>query len=372
MERLNFDESNQYDGLEAAIHIARYSFAQPYCGGKRVLDVACGEGYGSRLLAEWGASDVVGVDISTEAVQSAQRHFGGGNVSFVQSEGETLLEKFETESFDLIVSFETIEHVGDPVKFLTNVKRLLKPDGVIAISCPNDWWYFPTDQEKNPYHLRKYSFEEFKALSEDVLGPGKGWFLGGPMTGFLNLRHQQYPSDDGKSGQRQMLNLVPLVASQLVPSDHNVGPQPENASYFVGIWTRGELAGQGISAGGAILPLSMDSFRTGIFRGHLPSVKEALEALRAEHQTQRDTDRVNWERKSHNLELRLEALSLELQLTREQLADRVHRLAVSEQAQASMAWSAARYERMSAMVPAGLRRLLMSVYRRIRKSRRDD
>lgn len=372
MERLNFDESSQYDGLEAAIHIARYSFAEPYCANKRVLDVACGEGYGSRLLADWGASEVVGVDISIDAVQSAQRHFGGGNVSFIQSEGETLLEKFEPESFDLIVSFETIEHVGDPVKFLTNVKRLLKPGGVIAISCPNDWWYFPTDEEKNPYHLRKYSFEDFKALTEEVLGEGKGWFLGGPITGFLNLRHQQYPADDGKSGQRQMLDLMPLLAAQLVPSDQNAGPQPANASYFVGIWTNSELAGQGISAGGAILPLSMDSFRTGIFRGHLPSVKEALAALRAEHQSDRDADRANWERRSHALELRLEALSLELQLTREQLADRVYRLAISEQTQASMAWSAARYERLSGFVPAGLRRFLMSVYRRFRKSGRGD
>ncbi|CAB3688900.1 Ubiquinone biosynthesis O-methyltransferase, mitochondrial [Achromobacter mucicolens] len=372
MERLNFDENTQYDGLEAAIHIARYSFAQPYCADKRVLDVACGEGYGSRLLADWGASEVVGVDISADAVHSAQRHFGGGKVSFIQSEGETLLEKFEPESFDLIVSFETIEHVVDPVKFLTNVKRLLKPGGVIAISCPNDWWYFPTEEERNPYHLRKYTFDEFKGLTEGVLGQGKGWFLGGPMTGFLNLRLQQYPADDGKSGQRQMLNLVPLLAAQLVPSDHNVGPQPGNASYFVGIWTQGELGGQGISAGGAILPLSMDSFRTGIFRGHLPSVKEALEALRAEHQAETEAGRIEWERKAHAFELRLEALSLELQLTREQLADRVHRLAVSEQAQASMAWSAARYERISGMVPEGLRRFLMSLYRRFRKSGRGD
>lgn len=368
MERLNFDKSSRYDGLEAAIHIARYSFAQPYCANKRVLDVACGEGYGSRLLADWGASEVVGVDISHEAVQAAQQHFGGQRVSFVQSEGETLLEKFPPASFDLIVSFETIEHVTDPIQFLENVKRLLKPGGVIAISCPNDWWYFPTDEEKNPYHLRKYHFEEFKSLTEGVLGESQGWFLGGPMTGFLNVRHQQYPADDGKSGQLQMLNMVPLVAAQLVPTDHKAGPQPANASYFVGIWSTEELAGQGISAGGAILPLSMDSFRTGIFQGHLPSVKEALEALRAEH----DAERALWERQSHLSGLRVEALSLELQLMREQLADRVHRLAVAEQAQASMAWSAARYERMSGLIPAGVRRFAMSLYRRLWKSGRGN
>ncbi|MFF7394930.1 class I SAM-dependent methyltransferase [Achromobacter sp. NPDC008082] len=372
MERLNFDKGTQYDGLEAAIHIARYSFAQPYCADKRVLDVACGEGYGSRLLADWGASEVVGVDISHDAVKAAQQHFGGQNVSFVQSEGETLLEKFQPESFDLIVSFETIEHVTDPVKFLENVKRLLKPGGVIAISCPNDWWYFPTEQEKNPYHLRKYLFEEFKSMTEGVLGAGKGWFLGGPMTGFLNLRHQQYPSDDGETGQLQMLNMVPMLAAQLVPSDNKAGPQPESASYFVGIWTEGELAGQGVSAGAAILPLSMDSFRTGIFQGHLPSVKEALEAQRAQHNTERAAERATLEHQARVLGLRVEALSLELQLTREQLADRVHRLAVAEQTQASMAWAAARYERLSGLVPAGMRRTLMSIYRRFWKGGRGN
>ncbi|WZB62599.1 class I SAM-dependent methyltransferase [Achromobacter xylosoxidans] len=181
MERLTFDKNSRYDGLEAAIHIARYSFAQPYCANRRVLDIACGEGYGSRLLANWGASEVVGVDISSDALAAAQRNFGGDGVSFVQSEGETLLDKFQQASFDLIVSFETIEHLGDPVQFLGNLKTLLKPGGLIIISCPNDWWYFPTDEHKNPFHLRKYRFEDFRTETEEVLGGAKAWFLGGRL-----------------------------------------------------------------------------------------------------------------------------------------------------------------------------------------------
>lgn len=327
MERLNFDQSSRYDGLEAAIHIARYSFARPYCLNKRVLDIACGEGYGSHLLERWGAAEVVGVDVSLEALQAANAHFSGEHVSFVQSEGESLLDKFQPESFDLIVSFETIEHVGDPIKFLSNLKRLVKPDGFIAISCPNDWWYFPTAEEKNPYHLRKYHFDEFRSQTEGVLGEARGWFLGGPATGFLNVGYGRYPSDEEKGGQLQMLNMVPLTAGFMVPADRNAGPQPANASYFLGLWGEGEFVEGGLSAGAAILPLSMDSFRTGIFQGHMPSVKEALAAQEAKYQIEK-ADLDNGLRAA---ELRVEALGVELQLTREQLGERVHHLTLLEQ-----------------------------------------
>lgn len=327
MERLNFDQGSRYDGLEAAIHIARYSFARPYCANKRVLDIACGEGYGSHLLARWGAAEVVGVDVSPEALQSANAHFSGEHVRFVQSEGESLLDKFEPESFDLIVSFETIEHVSDPVKFLNNLKRLVKSGGFIAISCPNDWWYFPTEEEKNPFHLRKYHFDEFKSQTEGVLGEARGWFLGGPATGFLNVGYGRYPSDEAGRGQLQMLNTVPITAGFMVPADRDAGPQPANASYFLGLWGDGDPAEEGVSAGAAILPLSMDSFRTGIFRGHMPSVKEALAAEEAKHQS----EKAGLENELRAAELRVEALGLELQLTREQLGERVHRLTLLEQ-----------------------------------------
>lgn len=361
MERLSFDQSVRYDGLEAAIHMARYSFAQPYCAGRRVLDVACGEGYGSRLLADWGADEVVGVDVSNEALTAARKNFGRESVSFVQSEGETLLDKFQPASFDLIVSFETIEHVDDPIKFLSNLKALLRPNGIIAISCPNDWWYFPTEAERNPYHLRKYHFEDFKKESEGVLGAARAWFLGGPITGFLNVQHEHYPTDDGHSGQLQMLKMEPLTAAQLVPAEYGAGPQLSNASYFVGLWGNPAAIDSSCSGGAAILPLSMDSFRTGIFRGHLPAVKEALDAQQAQH----ESARADWDHERHAQKLRIEALSLELQLTREQVGKLAHRVGELE-------WPAARYERISAMIPASMRKILMFIYRRLWKPGRGN
>lgn len=354
MERLSFSQASRYDGLEAAIHIARYAFAKQFCAGKKVLDVACGEGYGSHLLAQWGATDVVGVDVAAQAVESAQQHFGGEKVRFLQAEGERLNEFLETQSFDLIISFETIEHVSDPVAFLENIKRLLKPGGTIIVSCPNDWWYYPTDAEQNPYHQRKYYFDGFKAEAEGVLGVATGWYLGGPLTGFINLRYQQYPSDDGRSGQLQMLNMAQSNAIQIVPAEHQAGPEPANASYFVGLWTSGTNTVP-TNLGGAILPLSMDAFRTGIFRGHLPVAQDV-----SSESMQQAAAIEELQRKLRIVGLRAEALSLELQLTREHGGYNGQRLATLE-------WQAARYERIHRAVPAWLRKALMSVYRRLRK-----
>jgi SAM-dependent methyltransferase len=274
MERLNFNESGGYEGIEAAVHIARYSFAKHCCVGRRVLDIACGEGYGSRLLANWGAESVVGVDVAEEAIANAQRYFANEKVVFQKGTAESITEQFEAQSFDMIVSFETIEHVQDPELFLRNMKALLKPGGIIAISCPNDWWYFPTEEQRNPYHLRKYHFDEFKAQAEGVLGAADAWFLGGPIFGFANLRHGGYLAADGVSGQLQMQRTSAAREAHFVPAEFEAGPQPQNASYFLGIWGSTDYA-QATNAGTAILPLSMDSFNKGVFQGHLPN-KDAL------------------------------------------------------------------------------------------------
>lgn len=331
MERLSFGQSSRYDGLEAAIHIARYSFAKELCAGKRVLDAACGEGYGSRLLANWGASEVVGVDISAEAIASAQQHFASDNVKFIQNDAETLQRHFEPHSFDLIVSFETIEHVQDPELFLRNIRDLLKPGGVVAISCPNDWWYFPTEAERNPFHLRKYHLDEFRALTESVLGQASAWFVGGPIAGFGNLQLDKYLADDNRSGQAQMLQTSESLHAQFVPAELDAGPKPENASYFLGVWGVPDYASRP-NAGTAILPLSMDCFKKGIFQGHLPredaapaapqvSVIDMFDAI-----SSGDVDRI-----ARDAALRAQAANTELALVQGVIRERDAQLLAKDQ-----------------------------------------
>jgi len=265
IERLSFDRTG-YDGLEAAIHIARYSFVRRDCEGKRVLDIACGEGYGSSLMAEWGAREVHGVDISMDAIVHAQKYFSTPHVSFHRHDAESIDSLFEPHSFDLIVSFETIEHVADQEAFLLAVKRLLKPGGKLVVSCPNDWWYYPTADQSNPFHLRKYHFADFKSASESVLGNAAGWFFGGPIFGFGNVPAFSYLEATVDSSQI-LMQKARNSDSFALPAELSSGPRETNASYFIGVWCPPNELGEGYTS--AYMPMSMDAFRGGMFQGHI-------------------------------------------------------------------------------------------------------
>lgn len=265
MERLSFDRSNSYDGLEASIHVARYLLASTHCKGRRVLDIACGEGYGSRMLKEWGASEVLGIDVSQEAIAHAQQNFARDGVEFRCAPAEQLPQLLADQGFDLIVSLETIEHLSQPEQFLADLRQCLNPGGCIIISCPNDWWYFPTEQEKNPYHLRKYHFEEFRALTESILGEAAVWLNGAPTFGFLNTVRGACTGVPAEASQLEMLNGHNADVARILPAETNAGPTDENASYFVGVWGGDPDL---LSGTAALLPLSMDAFKKGIFQGH--------------------------------------------------------------------------------------------------------
>lgn len=365
IERLSFEQGAGYDGLEAAIHIARYAFVKSLCSGKRILDIACGEGYGSRLMIDWGAEAVEGVDISSEAVAHARKAFGGEKVNFTQHAAESVDALFEPQSFDLIVSFETVEHVEDPAAFLNAIKRLVKPGGMIVVSCPNDWWYFPEVDRGNPFHRRKYHLEEFQALTQGELGEASAWYLGGPIAGFCNLPLEGYMRADAESGQILMRQVRSLDALA-VPAEIDGGPKATNASYFVGVW------GQAWPKTGtaAILPLSMDSFREGVFQGHLHDVdrlKEELEQLKSGLNVSRESE-------LRKAQLRNHALLAENELMREGLARRAGEYAALQatlgQLQAenlNLSVAAARYVRMRNLVPAAVRLPALRMAKRLRR-----
>ena len=112
IERLDFGKETLYNATEAAIHLSRYLMVKPYVAGKRVLDVACGEGYGSYLMSLWGAKSVCGVDIDTPTVENAAAMFKNDGLEYMCCNAETL--PFPDYSFDVIASFETIEHLENP------------------------------------------------------------------------------------------------------------------------------------------------------------------------------------------------------------------------------------------------------------------
>jgi SAM-dependent methyltransferase len=142
-----------------AIHLKRYDFARPLCAGKRVLDAACGVGYGTAFLAET-AAEVVGVDVDESAIGYARDRYAQPNVEFIVDD---LLElSLPDASFDVVVAFETIEHLRDQERYLSHVTRVLRPGGVYVVSTPRA--DRTTTQPDNPFHETELSRSDFEAL----------------------------------------------------------------------------------------------------------------------------------------------------------------------------------------------------------------
>jgi SAM-dependent methyltransferase/NAD(P)H-dependent FMN reductase len=262
MERLSFGPESRYDALEAAIHVARYTLVRPLCAGRSVLDLACGEGYGTALLADWGAREAIGVDVSPEAIERAGALFARPGVGFLLRGADAADDGLGDRRFDLVVSLETIEHVPDAAAFLRELRDRVAPGGTLVVSCPNDWWYFPRAEESNPFHHRKYTLDEFRELAHGALGPADAWYLGAGASGYCNVALGRIPALTGDAPQDRMLDARALQASMLVPPAPGDAPDPGCASYFVAAW--GPDAGRLESA--ALMPMGMDAFAAGLRR----------------------------------------------------------------------------------------------------------
>ena len=160
-------------------HLAVYEWIGARVAGLRVLDMACGEGYGSEVL--WRSADrVVGVDANPEAHEHARLRYRRQNLSFERG----LVETFgEPGSFDAVVFLQTIEHVQDPHGVLEHFRELLAPGGVAYVSTPNVLTLAPPGHVKsgNPWHLREYRAEEFGQLCRSV-------FEGVELLGLFHAR----------------------------------------------------------------------------------------------------------------------------------------------------------------------------------------
>lgn len=142
-------------------HLHRYAMALELAAGKNVLDIACGEGYGSNLLAGRAAS-VTGVDIDVDTVENAAQKYQHANLTFVAGSADAM--PCADRSMDLIVSFETIEHHDKHDKMMAEIKRVLRPGGVLIISSPDKQYYSDVPGYKNPYHIKELYKIEFEEL----------------------------------------------------------------------------------------------------------------------------------------------------------------------------------------------------------------
>jgi SAM-dependent methyltransferase len=149
-------------------HLAVYEWIGARVIGQRVLDMACGEGYGSAVLAR-GAESVVGVEANPEAFEHAKLRYTRQGLRFERGMVEN---HGEPGSYDAVVFLQTIEHVHDPVAVLRHFRSLLAPDGVVYVSTPNLLTLAPpgADRSDNPWHLKEYRSHEFDALCRTVFG----------------------------------------------------------------------------------------------------------------------------------------------------------------------------------------------------------
>ncbi len=161
----------EYQGSEgeyalAAFHLATYRFALPYAEGRDVLDLGCGTGYGAEELARV-ARRTVGVDVSEEAIAYATAHCAEDGLTFAVIDpvapGAPL--PFADASFDVVTSFQVIEHVPDPGAYLDEAARVLRPSGVLLCVTPDRTLrLFPRQRPWNEFHVTEFSPEQLAAL----------------------------------------------------------------------------------------------------------------------------------------------------------------------------------------------------------------
>ncbi len=174
-------------------HWHRYHFARRLVSGKRVLDVACGEGYGSALLAR-EASHVTGVDLSQEAIDHARRTYGAReNLEFACATCTRV--PLPDASVDVVVTFETIEHIAEQTQFVDEIARVLRPDGVLVISCPNKIEYTDRRDYHNEFHVKELYRDELGKLVHNRF-PASTWY--GQRTSYFSVIA---PEEAARAGQ---------------------------------------------------------------------------------------------------------------------------------------------------------------------------
>jgi ubiquinone/menaquinone biosynthesis C-methylase UbiE len=143
-------------------HLHRYAFAMEFCTNKDVVDIASGEGYGSDLLAI-RAKSVIGVDIAKEAIEHSRSKYQRLNLRYVEGRADSI--PLDAYSVDVVVSFETLEHHDMHEEMYAEIKRVLRPGGLLIISTPEKLNYSDLPKFENEYHVKELYLEEFSKLS---------------------------------------------------------------------------------------------------------------------------------------------------------------------------------------------------------------
>lgn len=190
-------------------HVHRYAFARRLVAGARVVDVACGEGYGAALLAGAAAS-VIGVDVDGPTIAAAQARYGGRpGLAFCHASGTAL--PFADASADVVVSFETIEHLPQRLQagFVAELARVLRPGGLLVLSAPNRPEYSEKRGYANPFHAHEHDRAELAALLAGAF-PQQRWLRQRLWLGSLIVAEAGGTGVEALAGSPEAVAAAPL------------------------------------------------------------------------------------------------------------------------------------------------------------------
>ena len=319
-------------GLMKLEHLQRYALCRELVRGKRTLDVASGEGYGAAMLAAT-AAHVVGVDVSVDAVRHARDSYASvGNLQFVAGRCEAI--PLASQSVDVVVSFETIEHIERHAALLDEITRVLTPGGRLVISSPDRHGYAVSAPAANPFHVKELSLDEFEALLR---------------ARFLNVRMW---------GQRPAVGTFSYSLSEQVGSSESVAALAvEDAEvrsglarlavpvYCIGVCSDADL--DDVRFDSVILDPSDDYYATlaATIRGY-EQIAKKQQAVGPMLEAAYAADKREWAAKRSQLEAQIERLAEEAgRLAEEHERDRRHHLELLDRQRqeldvvyASMSW----------------------------------
>lgn len=191
-------------------HYHRYAFVKSLVKDLVVLDAACGEGYGSEILSG-SAKSVTGIDIDKTSIEHALQKYNKNNLKFIQASCSSL--PLEDNSIDVVVSFETLEHLAEQEEMLAEFQRVLKPEGFIVISTPDKKYYSDEVGFTNEFHVKELYKEEFKELLDRFWSSQKWYSQALSFQSIMEAQDestQQYSYDilnDGRFINDQGINL---------------------------------------------------------------------------------------------------------------------------------------------------------------------
>jgi ubiquinone/menaquinone biosynthesis C-methylase UbiE len=214
-----FDPSGEAGTLIDSEHRARYYFGAQVVEGKEVLDASCGIGYGLEILSQAGAASVTGVDISAEAIGEAKSRFGKFAAELVEADLRKL--PFEDDSFDAVVSFETIEHIEEPKAALAEIDRVLRPDGILVISSPNPDGYVGG----NEHHVHEFRPAELRdavgGLRKNLAGFRQDAWLGSAIRPIDDEEADREVLRTGKTEEEPPYSIV-VASDEALPKLHGI------------------------------------------------------------------------------------------------------------------------------------------------------